>query len=111
MEESIQAGVPILGVGVPILEPPVLSPEDEALQFFKGLVQQDENFYEAVAPFQGSVEVRDEVLNEIASTCLHFTIARLFRYTEQSGSPSSIRFKIEVEVMGDDAKIKNDLIS
>lgn len=103
MEERID-----VGLGVPIGSVPILekkkepTPEEmEGLNFFRGLASQDENFYEATAPFFGTDEAKEEVLNEIATLCLHFTIARLFRYREQGGTPRSIRFKIEVDVEGD----------
>lgn len=103
MEESIQ-----VGMGVPIGSIPILQKKEEptdkeieGLNFFRGLADQEENFYEATAPFFGTEESKEEVLNEIATLCLHFTIARLFRYRELGGEPRAIKLRIEVDVEGD----------
>lgn len=93
--------VPILG-SIP-------EPEPEEMDFFKALAMQDENFYEAVAPFFGEDSEKEEVLNDIASLCLQFTIARVFRYQQLRGVPRSVRFRIEVDVEGDERKTESGL--
>lgn len=103
MEERIDVGMGVPIGNVPILEKKkeLSREEQEGLDFFRSLAAQDENHYEATAPFFGTDEAKEEVLNEIATLCLHFTIARVFRFREQGGNPRAIRFKIEVDVEGD----------
>lgn len=68
-----------------------------ALQaMFISMVQQDEDAMEILTPWGGPDEERQELLNDIATMTLHFTIARLHRYNKDVGEPGAFRVRIEV---------------
>lgn len=95
------------------LEVPTAPPVEATLSMppdaFAELVNQQEDALEMYVPWEGTDDEKEDVLADIASLTLSFTVARLYRFQQQMGEPRALHVRVEVIPEGGVEPVKSTL--